>query len=112
MSIKTAFLFSGQGAQFVGMGQDLYDEYDKAKEYFEIADQVVPGLQKICFEGPEEELRKTNFQQPGIFALSCILNDLVREKGLNPDITAGFSLGEYAALYSAGVFDSLDLSRL
>ena len=105
MSSKNVFLFAGQGAQFIGMGKDLYEEFDIAKEYFDKADNIIPGLKNICFEGPEEELKKTKYQQPGVFTVSAVLDTIIKEKGMKPEVTAGFSLGEYAALFSAGVFE-------
>lgn len=105
MSDKKVFLFAGQGSQYVGMGKDLYENYSIAKKYFDQADEIIPGLKKVCFEGPEEELKLTKYTQPGIFTVSVILNDILKEKGWIPDIVAGFSLGEYSAFYSAEVFD-------
>ncbi len=102
---KNVFLFAGQGAQFPGMGKDFYEKFDIAKEYFDTADKVVPGLKKVCFEGPEEELKLTKYCQPGVFTLSAAIDSILKEKGIKPEAVAGFSLGEYTALYSAGVFD-------
>ncbi len=105
MGLKNVFLFAGQGAQFVGMGKDIYDQSDVGKDFFNIADKVIPHLKDVCFSGTEEELKLTKYTQPGIFTVSVIIDCLLKEKGLNPDAAAGFSLGEYSALFSAGVFD-------
>ncbi|MBN1898303.1 MAG: ACP S-malonyltransferase [Spirochaetes bacterium] len=114
--MNTAFLFAGQGSQYVGMGKDLYDKYSLAREYFDQADQLIPNLKKICFEGPEEELKQTKYTQSSIYVLCVIVNDLIkREKGIKADVVAGFSLGEYSALYASGCFDfqtGLDLVRI
>lgn len=105
MSQKNVFLFAGQGSQYIGMGKDLYENSAVGKEYFDLAEKSVPGIKKVCFEGPEEELKLTKYTQPGIFTVSAIIDRLLKEKGLQPEAVAGFSLGEYGALFSAGVFD-------
>ncbi len=98
-----AFVFPGQGAQFVGMGKDLYEKYEKVKEIFDKAVEILGyDIRKLCFEGPEDELTNTRNAQPAIFLHSSAMLQLINEK---PDITAGHSLGEYTALYCAGVFD-------
>jgi [acyl-carrier-protein] S-malonyltransferase len=103
--MKRAFLFAGQGSQYVGMGKDLYENFDVAKKMFDEAEKIIPNIKKVCFEGPEEDLKLTKYTQPGIFIVSAILNEILISKGITPDIVAGFSLGEYSALYSAGCFD-------
>ncbi len=104
--MKRGFLFAGQGSQFVGMGKDFYENFDFAKEMFNKADDIVPDLKKVCFEGPDEVLKETRYTQPGIFVVSAIIDKILKdEKGIKPDAVAGFSLGEYSALYSAGCFD-------
>ncbi len=104
--MKRGFLFAGQGAQFVGMGKDLYENFDIAKKYFDIADNVVPKLKSVCFNGPEEKLKLTKFTQPAIYTVSAVIDEILKnEKGVVPEVAAGFSLGEYAALFSAGCFD-------
>lgn len=113
--MKIAALFSGQGAQFVGMGKDLYDNFDIAKKYFDLADDVLgQSLKKICFEGPDEELKKTENTQPAILTMSYICYKILEDNGIKPDVFAGFSLGEYSALTGAGYLkfeDSLKLVR-
>ncbi len=99
---KIVFIFPGQASQYVGMGVDLYKEFPVAKDYYERANEIVGfDLTRISFEGPEEELKQTQFTQPAIFVLSVLLNRLLNENGLKPQMVAGHSLGEYSALVAA-----------
>lgn len=103
---KTAFLFPGQGSQFAGMGQSLAVSYAAARLVFEEADDALGfGLSKLCFEGPEEQLRLTENTQPAMVAVSVAAVAVLREKGVAPDYVAGHSLGEYSALVAAGSLD-------
>lgn len=102
---KTAFLFAGQGAQVVGMGKDWSLAFPMARGWFERANAVLGyDLAAICFEGPEAELTKTEHAQPGIFLVSWVALQLVRERvpGLSVEAVAGLSLGEFTALTAAG----------
>jgi [acyl-carrier-protein] S-malonyltransferase len=106
--MKTAFLFPGQGAQAVGMGADIAGAYPIAAEIFEKANRIVGfDLRKICFEGPAEQLNTTAISQPAIFVTSAAMLEVLKTNpttiGLKADVTAGLSLGEYTALYAAGV---------
>ncbi len=110
---KIAFIFPGQGSQYVGMGKALYEKYNVAKDLFARADDVLGySLSRICFEGPEEELKKTGNTQPGIFVVSAIVQTLLREGGKSPGAAAGHSLGEYSALYCSGALGFEDALRL
>ena len=106
MSDNIAFVFPGQGSQYVEMGKDFYDNYEVAREYFDKANDILDiDLKKLCFEGPEDELTETQNTQPAIFTVSMIAYEILKAEGIEPKMVAGHSLGEYAALCSAGVFD-------
>ena len=110
---KSAFLFPGQGSQSVGMGKELADNFSVARQVFEEADQALGfSISNLCFEGPEEELRKTVNTQPAILTVSVATLRVLQQAGISFDITAGHSLGEYSALVAAGVLDFADAVRL
>ena len=111
---KIAFVFPGQGAQVVGMGKDLYDNSTIAKNIFDKADEILnKSITKLCFEGPEEDLKQTINTQPAILTTSVAILEAFKEKtGIPPDYAAGHSLGEYAALYCAGVLSLEDTFKI
>lgn len=100
---KCAFLFPGQGAQYIGMGKDLVEQYPVAGAVFQEADEVLGfALSRIVFAGNKDELRKTEITQPAVLTTSTAILAVLREKGLQPAAVAGLSLGEYSALVCAG----------
>ena len=101
---KIAFLFPGQGSQAVGMGKDIYENYEEARNIYDTADEVLgKSITKLCFEGPEEDLKQTVNTQPCIVTTSIALMEALRsELNIVPDYTAGHSLGEYTALAASG----------
>jgi [acyl-carrier-protein] S-malonyltransferase len=106
---KLAFLFPGQGSQAVGMGRDLTEKFPIASQTFEEADDALGfSLSKLCFEGPEERLKLTEFTQPAIFTVSIAAQRVLAEKGIRPSFVAGHSLGEYSAHVAAGVLSFRD----
>lgn len=110
---KVAFLFPGQGAQYVGMGKDVFDKYPKAAEIFEKANESLGfDIRAMCFEGPEEELVKTENTQPAILTTCVALLKVIEDTGIEADVTAGLSLGEYASLVYSGALDFEDAVKL
>ncbi len=110
--MKTALLFSGQGSQYVGMIKDIYEEYPKAKELVDKADDILGyKLSEICFEGPEDALKQTRNTQPALFLHSAAIVELIKES-IEFSAVAGHSVGEYAALFATKVLNFDDALKL
>ncbi|MCC7498322.1 MAG: ACP S-malonyltransferase [Bryobacterales bacterium] len=110
---KIAFLFPGQGSQFPGMGKSLAEAFDCAAAVFRKADEALEfPLSKLCFEGPEADLKLTENTQPALLTVSVAALAVLREKGVSCSLVAGHSLGEYSALVAAGSLDFADAVRL
>ena len=108
--MKKAYVFPGQGAQFVGMGKELYENSPRAKELFEKANEILGfRITDLMFNGTDEDLKQTKVTQPAVFLHSVILADSLTEK---PDMVAGHSLGEFSALVAAGALNFEDGLRL
>lgn len=102
--MNTAFIYAGQGSQKVGMGKDFYEEYPSFRETFDNA-PVDFDLKSLCFDGSDEQLSQTQYTQPCMVAFAAAVTDILKAEGIEPKMAAGLSLGEYSALYAAGVFD-------
>ncbi len=109
---KIAFVFSGQGAQYSGMGKELFESSEAAKAVYEMADGIRENTSKQCFEGTTEELCRTVNTQPCVFAADLAAARALVEKGIKPDCVAGFSLGEIAALAFAGMLSDEQAFKL
>ncbi len=111
--MKLAFVYAGQGSQTVGMGRELYDHFAAARQVFDEI-HLDFDVKKLCFEGPAEQLSQTQYTQPCMVAVAIAVTEVLKEHGIVPQMAAGLSLGEYSALYAAGVFDrtaALELVR-
>jgi len=109
---RLAFLFPGQNSQYAGMGRDLAEKFAVARRTFEEADDALGfAISKLCFDGPEEQLKLTEFQQPAICTVSVAALRVLAERGVTPHVTAGHSLGEYAANVAAGSLAFADAVR-
>ena len=110
---KTAFLFPGQGSQAVGMGLDLYQEYDVVRELFDMAEEISKiKISVLCFKGPMEDLTQTVNLQPAVTAVNLACLTAIEKEGVRPDIGAGHSLGEYSALSASEIVSREDTFRM
>lgn len=111
--MKTAFIFSGQGAQYVGMGKELCGEFECAKEVFTQADEALDfSISEICFEDSKELINQTEYTQPAILTTSIAILKVLEEKGVKADFMAGLSLGEYSACVGADAMDFQEAVKL
>jgi [acyl-carrier-protein] S-malonyltransferase len=109
---KTAILFAGQGAQFVGMGKELYESNPAARAVYDMGEALCPGILKLCFEGPAESLNQTAHTQPALFLTDLACARALEAAGVKADMAAGFSLGEIPALAFTGVLSDEEAFKL
>ena len=111
--MKRCFLYPGQGAQFIGMGRDLWQESDSVKELFaEASEESSLDLERALFKGDEEELKQTEITQVAVTLVNLAAMRYLAERGWESDVCAGFSLGEYSALVDAGILDNKDIFKI
>lgn len=110
---KLAFIFPGQGSQYVGMGSDFYEKFEESKKIFDEANEVLNmDLKGICFNGTEEDLKKTENTQPAILATSIAILKAMQSRGIDCEYTAGLSLGEYSSLVMSGSLEFKDALKV
>ncbi|WP_173916514.1 ACP S-malonyltransferase [Halobacillus sp. Marseille-Q1614] len=110
---KVAFIYPGQGSQEVGMGQKMHEHYPEVQELFTEADEALGySLTSLMFEGPSEKLTKTENAQPALLLNSAAITEVLNKEGIEPQMTAGHSLGEYSALVAAGSLSTIDAVKL
>lgn len=110
---KIAFIFPGQGSQYIGMGKDFYEEFEESRKTYKDADKILDmNLSELCFDGKKEELSKTENTQPAILATSIAILKAVESRGVEADYTAGLSLGEYTSLVYAGALSFEDALKV
>ena len=108
---KTAFLYAGQGSQKTGMGLDFYESFPEFKAVYDSID-IGFDIKEVCFDNPGDMLLQTQFTQPCMVAFACGVTEILNKMNLYPDYTCGLSLGEYSALYSAGIWDLKDVMKV
>ena len=107
--MKIGYIFPGQGTQTVGMGKDIYDKYEEARNVYKIIDKSLnENIEELTYKKTQEELNKTENTQITIYAMSMAILEILKNKGIKPEVSAGLSLGEYSALIYAGVLSFED----
>ena len=111
--MKIGYIFPGQGTQVVGMGKDIYEKYEEARNVYKIIDNTLnENIEKLTYEMSQDELNKTENTQIAIYAMSMAILEILKNKGIKPEVSAGLSLGEYSALRTAGVISLEDGAKI